>query len=141
MTDIIQTYQPDIVFFENVENIDRDSGGGSNLDILKSHWREEGYECQVIHADTLIFGLPQNRRRIVVVAVNARDPRLFSFAERGVDKVFSTLESCLQLCSRTPECATKYMLPCEDEHVKAELERAKAEAESRVEKLSLIHIS
>ena len=63
LTDVMKEYRPDIVFFENVEAIDHDKGDGSNLDILKAEWGKEGYECQVMFADTFQFGLPQHRRR------------------------------------------------------------------------------
>ena len=107
ITEIMAKFRPDMVFFENVQDIDRDTGGGSNLDELQKQWASLGYECQIIHSDTFQFGLPQHRRRILVVAMNTRDPRLFTFAERGVDKVFDTLRCLLRLCHRKCACATK----------------------------------
>ena len=131
-------HRPDIVFFENIQETGGGEGnngyGGSHLEILKQQWAEEGYECQVIHTDSFKFGLPHHRRRIIIVAFNTRDPTLFTFAERDVDRVFHTLRCLIPLCYRTADCATKYMLPYEDKRVNAELVLATADAVTRIDK-------
>ena len=132
MTDIMEKYRPDAVFFENVQTMDRDGGDGdSNLSILKEKWAALGYECQVVYSDTFVFGLPQHRKRIVIVALNIRDPELLTFSTRDVDTVFRTLQELILLCHRTAECATQYLLPSDHHCVQAELERATAEATRR----------
>ena len=106
----------------------------SHLELLKQQWKEEGYESQVIHTDTFKFGLPHHRCRIIIMALNTRDPQLFTFADGDVVRVLHTLQSLIHLCYRTPECATKYLLPYDDKHVKAELARLEAESNERNEK-------
>ena len=136
ITDIIEKHRPDLVFYENVRDIDRENkAGDSNLTCLQDEWLARGYKCQIISTDMYTFGLPQQRRHIVIVAMNIRDPRLFTFGDRDVSRVLKSLQSLLLLCHRGTECATKYLLPSEDPRVTTALELARAGGE-----LSLIHI-
>ena len=105
-----------------------------SLSILKEKWATLGYECQVVYADTYLFGLPQHRRRVVIVALNIRDPELLAFSNRDVDTVLRTLRELVSLCHRKAECATKFLLPPDHPCVRAELERATAEATRRDDK-------
>ena len=132
MTEIMKENRPDVVFFENVTEIDKENADDeSNLSILEEAWKEIRYESQVIRTDTVKFGIPQHRRRIVIVALNTRDPQLFTFSTRNVATVFTTLRALLMVCHRKPECATKYLFPYDDVGVTTELARAKKEAEAR----------
>ena len=131
LTDIMTKFRPDVVYFENVEDIAKNNGDESNLEILKTQWKALGYECLVIHTDTKTHGLPQNRKRIVIVALNVRDPQLFTFTARDVDKAFNTLGALIRLCHRQTECATKYLLPWDNQHVTDYEERCHGEAEAR----------
>ena len=135
LTDITDEYRPDIVFFENVTDIatckDDDE---SNMTLLKKHWAERGYQCQVLYTDTCEYGLPQHRKRVVIVAINIRDPELITFEHRPIDRVFSTLRQLSRLCSRRAVSASEYLLPWDDPHVTAELHKLQAESEQRVDK-------
>ena len=135
LTDIMGEWRPDIVFFENVTQLDKeDEEGTSNLDIIIEAWAKRGYASHVYYVDTYEFGLPQHRVRIVIVALNTRDPKLLDFSERSTKTVFATLGALLKLCTRTPECATKYLLDDTSTWVTEELGRAQAEAVSRTDK-------
>ena len=116
LTDIMERDRPDLVFFENVQDIaEKKDNDESNMDLLKEKWGRMGYQCVVAYTDTNEFGLPQHRKRVVIVAVNTRDPKPITFTDRPFAKVFDTLRALLLLCHRKPQCASKYLLgrcPC-----------------------------
>ena len=67
---------------------------------MKKHWGDLGYATQAVFFDTVQFGLPHHRDRVVVVAVNIRDPRLMNFRDTDVNEIFKTLRDLLHTCHR-----------------------------------------
>ena len=59
--------------------------GSSDLSELKNTFRSLGYEIQCASGSTDGYGLPQNRKRLYVVALNVRDTKLFTFTDRSIE--------------------------------------------------------
>ena len=125
----IEAHRPTIVLFENVDGIDdvkecqKGKGDRSDMDVLCSQWHSMGYETQKVESNAFKFGLPEARKRLLAMAVLCQASPSVVFGDRPVGKVFQTLRSLIKVCERTPQCATKAILPEEDEDVLNELAR------------------
>ena len=121
----IAAHRPAIVLFENVDGIDDSKEGFemSDMDVICSQWHSSGYETQKVESNASQFGLPAARKRLLAVAVLCHASPSVVFGDRPVDQVFQTLRSLIKVCERTPECATKAILPEGNENVLSELVR------------------
>ena len=120
----IEAHRPTIVLFENVAGIDEAKESDvSDMDVLCSQWHSAGYETQKVESNASQFGLPEARKRLVAVAVLCSASPSVVFGDRPVGQVFQTMRSLIKVGERTPECATKAILPEKDENVLSELVR------------------
>ena len=93
------------------------------MDLECSQWHSVGYETQRIETDAIEFGLPVVCKTRSAVAVLCDANPFVAFGDRPVGQVFQTLRSLIKVAERTPQCATKAILPEEDENVRRELVR------------------
>ena len=130
---LLAARRPDFLFFENVEDMadEKEKTGTSDLDIAKQRFNALGYEVQVIICNSLVFGLPQSRYRLFIVAINGKDPKTIELSERSISEVFASFSALLKVCERKAECASKFLLADDDPHVLQELQRAEEEARCR----------
>ena len=126
----IEAHRPTIILFENVDGIDdakewceQSQSDVSDMDVLCSQWHSRGYETQKVESNTCQFGLPVVRKRLLAMAVLCQASPSVVFGDRPVGNVFQTLRSLIKVGERTPQCATKAILPKEDENVVSELAR------------------
>ena len=104
LCDLMEMLKPDIVIWENVDDVSHQkSDGGSNLDMVLVRWHQLGYDAQVVHCNSKVYGLPENRFRCYIVALSMT-PKTFTFQERGVLDVFRTFTEFLRVCHRKPQC-------------------------------------
>ena len=96
---------------------EKEKTGTSDLDIAKQRFNALGYEVQVIICNSLVFGLPQSRYRLFIVAINGRDPKTIELSERSISEVFASFSALLKVCERKAECASKFLLADDDPHV------------------------
>jgi site-specific DNA-cytosine methylase len=123
----IEAHRPTIVIFENVAAIDESKESDvSDMDVVCSQWHSAGYETQRVESNANQFGLPEARIRLVAVAVLCSASPSVVFGDRPVGQVFQTMRSLIKVSERTPECASKAILPEKDEHVLSELVRRQA---------------
>ena len=97
--------------------------GKSDLDIVIQKWKALGSEAQVL------YGVPQNRLRLYIVAINTHDPKTLDFGVRSIDDVFETFQALLKVCERKAACASTFLLPNTDSHVLADLQRLQDDRE------------
>ena len=132
----IEVARPALLIFENVESIGDNSNGNdtaaqddavalaqTNLELVLAEFHSRGYECQKFLGSSILFGVPQNRKRwyIIGIQMNANEhlnPRL-----RSISDVFETLRSLIKVCQRQAPCASKLMLEADHPRVRQELER------------------
>ena len=95
-------------------------------------WAELGYATQAMFFDSVEFGLPHHRFRVVVVAANIRDPRLMDFTDWDVNDIFRTLRALLLTCHRQPHYTSWYLLLPGDAHI--ELRRLESPSERAKDK-------
>ena len=134
LCDLLEMLRPDLLVYENVVDIaDEKADGGSNLEIARAKWHALGYDTQVAYCSSKIFGLPQDRRRCFVLAINAQDPQTFVFKDRSVADVLRTFTQLLKVCHRKPECASKYLLDDDDVRVRSYLQALQREAADRTD--------
>ena len=132
LCDLMYACRPDILIWENVDEVAKPTGDGTtSLDVVLERWQALGYECQVCYCNTTLYGLPQNRYRVYITALNVRDPRTITFEHRSHREVFVTFGQLLKVCHRQPECASAFLLDADNAHVKEELKRLQIEAAGR----------
>ena len=130
LCDLLASKRPDILVFENVVDMEEErDGGNSDLNIVIEKWKALGYESQVVCCNSRLYGIPQNRLRLYIVAVNTHDPKTLDFSERSIDDVFETFQALLKVCERKAACASTFLLPNTDAHVLADLQRLQDERE------------
>ena len=93
------------------------------MDVLCSQWHSRGYETQKVESNTCQFGLFVVRKRLLAMAVLCQASPSVVFGDRLVGQVFQTLRSLIKVGERTPQCATKAILPEDDVSVLSELAR------------------
>ena len=125
---LLENNRPDLLVFENVIDIAeaKEDVGMSDLEIMKADLSCIGYESIVADCNSSMFGLPQQRRRLYVVALNVRDPRTITFKDRSIEDVFQTFRGFLQVCQRSPACASTFLLPEGHPAIATELSRLTA---------------
>ena len=77
LMDYIDAHRPGVVIWENVDSVETEvpdlknssSSKHSNLDLSLAEFGSRNYECQVAAVNATQFGIPQNRRRVLVVAI------------------------------------------------------------------------
>lgn len=75
MSRFIQHYQPKIFVAENVDGIrnsrnnDLENVDATALDIIMQHFNEIGYNVQYNVLDAADYGVPQSRRRVIIVGI------------------------------------------------------------------------
>src|SRR5690606_8558236 len=72
--------RPKWLVFENVSNMLRLDGGAA-MDYLTNTLRNLGYAWAYRLVDTLAFGVPQRRHRVLMVASKYEDPRRVLFTD------------------------------------------------------------
>ena len=129
MNAYIEAHRPTIILFENVDGIDESKetdkvpSGVSDMDVICNQWHSNGYETQKVESNANQFGLPAARKRLLAMAVLCHASPSVVFGDRPVGQVFQTLRSLIKVGERTPECATKAILPENDVNVLSELAR------------------
>ena len=116
MLGYLDSTRPPIVIFENVDTMDDVVGDGdldkvSNLEIALAEFSSRGYECQVMFAESSMFGVPQKRRRVYIIAVLVVANNQLDFSKRSVLDTFATLRSLIKVCQRTAPCAFDVLYP------------------------------
>jgi site-specific DNA-cytosine methylase len=121
----IENHRPTLIFFENVDSIDDVEPGAnaSNYDIVVAEITARGYDIQRADVNSKLFGIPQHRFRMVLIAVLVVANPAISFADRSIDVCFQTMRDLMKVCQRAAPCATKLLLPDGDPAVEAELNR------------------
>ena len=102
-----------------------------HYDILRKSWEGMGYQVITVFTDSKCFGLPQEHKRLCVVAYNMRDPRTVTFQARVWVRVKKTFMSLFVVTHRAPECAPHYLLPDDSKEVLAELATSQDHANKR----------
>ena len=81
MMKYIEAARPALVIFENVESIGDNNNGNdaaaddaansaaSNLELVLAELHNRGYECQTFLGSSVLFGVPQNRKRWYIIAI------------------------------------------------------------------------
>ena len=101
-------HRPTFVIFENVDSIDDKitASQETNLGLLMGAMSDLGYEGQKAMTDAHEFGLPCRRRRLYVLFVDGRSPKL-DLRQRALGQVFETFRRLLTTCMRLPPCSTQ----------------------------------
>ena len=105
--------------------------GTTNYDIIRESWESMGYQIIKVFTDSKCFGLPQDRKRVGLVAYNMQDPRTITFKARVWARVKKTFGLLLLVTQRKPDCASQYLLPDDSDEVLAELASCQANATKR----------
>ncbi|CAE7473758.1 unnamed protein product [Symbiodinium sp. CCMP2592] len=109
--------------YENVDAIDEQlsANAQTNLDLLLATLEALDYAGQVVMTDAQEFGLPCRRKRVYVLFVNQRSPKL-CMASRPVDAIFACFRRLVTSCLRSPPCVSAVLLSDEDPAVLNHLE-------------------
>lgn len=115
----IRSHRPLFVVYENVDAISDQlsSTDDSNLKVCLNEFATLGYQSQPMMTDASEFGLPCHRRRVYILFIDSRSPRL-DLRSRPLQVVMSKFRHLLSSCVRTSPCASEVLLPAEDGAVK-----------------------
>ena len=108
----VRQHGPSMIVYENVDSID-DAIPQSLMETMAN----TGYSGQKLLVGSNQIGLPARRRRLYVVFVKVTNC-VFSFSSRPLEACFDSLRSCVASCVRSAPCASKVLLPWDDEDVK-----------------------
>ena len=97
--------------------------GESNTDIVLAELGSRGYESQKCVVSSSQFGVPQARRRVLIIAMLVVANPAFTLETRSVDDVLKTVRSLIKVCLREPPCASELLLPDSHPAIGAELRR------------------
>ena len=129
----VEHHRPLFVVYENVDAISDQlsSTDDSNLKVCLNEFARVGYQSQPMMTDAAEFGLPCRRRRVYILFIDSRSPRL-DLSNRPLEVAMSKFRHLVSSCIRSPPCASKVLLPAETSAVKCFLE----ERHARVKKKS-----
>jgi len=121
-----------IILFENSDALD-DAGDltshMTNLQVVEMRLQSCGFALKSFLMDTVLFGLPQHRRRYYVLGLKENAATHFDFTQVDIRRVFATIENLVRLCQRTPPCASQLLLGDDDQAIDDELNRRLAAGE------------
>ena len=106
---IIKEKKPKLVLLENVRNFKNHDNGNTFNTVKKILEIECGYSFYSDVFNTANFGLPQNRRRVYMLALKNEANKNFDFTEEGVLEEFKKIkkESSLQYYKSTKSLLSK----------------------------------
>ena len=120
------------MILDNVEDMaDEKQQATSDLKIATQRFNAMAYGVQVASGNSSVYATPQNRYRLILIAMNEKDPKTIEFSTRSISDVFASFSASLKVCERKPECASKFLLADDDPHVLRELDRAQKETSER----------
>jgi site-specific DNA-cytosine methylase len=121
-----------IFLFENVDALD-DAGDltthVTNLSVVDGRLEKCGFALKTFLMDTVLFGLPQSRRRYYIIGLKESAAAHFDFSSKSASQVLGTVENLVRLCQRTPPCASMLLLGEDDCAIDDELNRRLAMGE------------
>ena len=114
-----------ILLLENSDNLDEASPVSRStqtaLDMVVDAIRRCGMAPCPLLTDSLLYGIPQERRRFYIVAVKDSGSMLFDFAMRPAATVFAMLKERLTQHQRQAPCLSELLLATDDDCVEAML--------------------
>ena len=130
-----KSHGPTMIVYENVDSIDDkiSANAENNLSILMKTMTELGYEGQKIMTDSQQFGLPCRRRRLYILFLNLKSPKLCVNLASS-HKIFRKVRTLVTACMRTPPCAKTCYLRDSNETQKAILSQRLSEMQSLASK-------
>ena len=133
----VRSHRPLFVIYENVDAISDQlsSTDDSNLKVCLNEFCSLGYHSQPMMTDALEFGLPCHRRRVYILFIDSRSPRL-DLRDRPFQVVMSKFRHLVSSCIRTAPCASEVLLEkgdlatkeCMDER-QAKLKKTKSQTQ------------
>ena len=111
----VANHRPLAVVYENVDAMSdqANSSEDSNLKVCLSEFEQLGYLAQPMMTDASEFGLPCRRRRIYILFINTRSPKLALLA-RSIPEVMTEFRQLVSTCTRSPPCASEVLLESDD---------------------------
>lgn len=96
---IIENKQPKAVLFENVKGLmsSKHQSGRKLIDVIKEDLEKLGYLVNYKVVNASDYGVPQNRERLILVALRADIGKVFIFPEVQKDKSKLTLRNILDI--------------------------------------------
>lgn len=101
---IIESKSPKVVLFENVKGLksSKHQNGQRLIDVIKEDLEKLNYNVvyEVINASD--YGVPQNRERLILVAIRSDLQKTFVFPQKILDKSTLTLRNILDVPENIP---------------------------------------
>ena len=133
-----------MLIWENVTEVAKEQKDQpSHLDVIQECWEEISYKSILNWTNATSHALPQDRKRLVALAADVREPRTFNFLGRMPEPhqrhldwpechwAFNVFETLFGLCQQDHGCASEFLLPADDPHVLQELTRRQEVAKTR----------
>ena len=101
---IIENKHPKVVVFENVKGLlsSKHQNGKKLIEVIKEDLEQLGYIVKYDLVNASDYGVPQNRERMFLVAVDSKEEKAFVFPEKIKDKENLTLQHILDIPSEVP---------------------------------------
>lgn len=101
---IIESKRPKAVLFENVKGLvsSKHQSGKKLIDVIKEDLEELGYSVNYRVLNSSDYGVPQNRERLILVALRADLGKTFEFPPVQTDKSKLTLRNILDIPEDVP---------------------------------------
>ena len=101
---IIENKHPKVVVFENVKGLlsSKHQNGKKLIEVIKEDLEQLGYIVKYDLVNASDYGVPQNRERMFLVAVDSKEEKAFVFPEGIKDKRKLTLQHILDIPSEVP---------------------------------------
>ena len=96
--EFLKKYEPEYFVFENVTGLlsAKDEDGNSYLELMRNLFRKCGYETELQTLSAKDYGVPQNRKRIILVGMRGKSKDFYPELEKSepsvlVEEIFSDL--------------------------------------------------
>ena len=101
---IIEHKKPRVVLFENVKGLlsSKHQSGKKLIDVIKEDLENLGYQVNYSVVNASDYGVPQNRERMILVAIRNDIGKVFKFPPVQEDKSRLTLRHILDVPENTP---------------------------------------
>ena len=101
---IIDRKKPRVVLFENVKGLlsSKHQSGKKLIDVIKEDLENIGYQVNYSVVNASDYGVPQNRERMILVAIRSDIGKVFEFPPIQEDKSQLTLRHILDIPSDAP---------------------------------------